>query len=391
MGAEAGVAAVDVVIIGAGIIGAAAAWVLADAGLAVTVLEAGPVNRGGTGTTAGNLHIQTIHPERPGAVAADVARLAPLQRAASDLWREAEDCLGVGLGVHRTGGLTVAETDHEVRLLEHNQSISRRIGVPTDLLRGKELRDFAPELGPSVLAANWCPWDGYANPLRATVTFLRAAVECGAQVAAFRRVLALERHRRGWLVSTRAGSLTARVVVNASGAELRPVAQLAGADLDTDSAELQMHLTTRSAVVLPRLIQHVAHGLSAKQLQTGQVLIGGGWPAEGRLLPGTRGRDKLSSVIGNLDLACRIVPRLASLSLLRVWTGPMLATPDEMPVIGEVPNCPGLYVCGGPYSFTLAPLWAQVLRCMVLGSATPVAVDDLGPRRLHRNEDGRAG
>ena len=90
----------------------------------------------------------------------------------------------------------------------------------------------------------------------------------------------------------------------------------------------------------------------------------------------------MASIASNLSLACRVIPAIADLDLLRVWTGPVLATADEMPVIGEVPGCPGLLVCGGTYAFTLAPLWAEVLSSMVLQKPAPVPVADLGPARL---------
>lgn len=95
----------DVVIIGAGILGAAAAFHLAEAGHRVAVLERGAPNREGSGTTAGNLHIQGIHTRRPGQdVPVDSERFLPLQRAASERWSTVEKRLDADVELRRGGG-----------------------------------------------------------------------------------------------------------------------------------------------------------------------------------------------------------------------------------------------------------------------------------------------
>jgi sarcosine oxidase subunit beta len=373
----------DVIIIGAGVVGAATAWALSEANLTVHLLEAGPVNRGGSGATAGNLHIQAVHSERPGqGTPLDAGRLLPLQRAASDLWAITGERLPVDIGLRRPGGFTVAETEEEVALLGAKRTLEIRHGVPTEIVNGADLRRVAPELGPGVLAATWCELDGYANPLTVTPAFLSAATRRGARVDAFRPVVGLARERGGWRADTPTGPVRAPVVINVAGADVGRITRMAGVALAVRPAHLQMHITTRTGLRLPHLIQHIGQGLSVKQVPTGQVLIGGGWPASGRVAEAGRYRASAASAAGNLALACRVIPAIADLDLLRVWTGPVLATADEMPVIGEIPGLPGLLVCGGTYAFTMAPLWAEILSCLVLRKPAPVPAEDLGPGRL---------
>jgi sarcosine oxidase subunit beta len=380
----------DVIIIGAGVVGAATAWALTEAGLRVHVLEGGPVNRGGSGATAGNLHIQAVHSERPGQLAPlDAGRLLPLQRAASDLWAAAQERLQADIGLRRPGGFTVAETEREVALLTAKRALEARHGIPTEIIGTADLRRVAPELGPGVLAATWCELDGYANPLAVTPAFLTAATAMGGRVDAFRPVTGLAREQSGWRADTPAGPVRAPVVINVAGANVARIARMAGAELAARPAHLQMHITTRARLRLPHLIQHIGQGLSVKQIPTGQVLIGGGWPASSRTAADGRYRASLASAAGNLSLACRVLPGIANLDLLRAWTGPVLATTDEMPVIGEIPGLPGMLVCGGTYAFTLAPLWAEILSCLVLQKPPTVPVDDLSPGRLMRIAGGQ--
>ena len=67
-------------------------------------------------------------------------------------------------------------------------------------------------------------------------------------------------------------------------------------------------------------------------------------------------------------------------------TGPLASTPDEMPVIGEVAGSPGMFVVGGTYSFTFAPLWGDLAVALIHGESPPMDIADLSPDRLRRKE-----
>jgi sarcosine oxidase subunit beta len=137
----------------------------------------------------------------------------------------------------------------------------------------------------------------------------------------------------------------------------------------------------RTAPFLGQLVQHVGEGLSVKQVAAGTVLIAGGWPAA-QFSSSGRSPVSISSVLKNLALARRILPSLGGLRLLRVWAGPLAVTPDELPVVGEVPGHPGFFVVGGSYGFTLGPLWARSIAALVAGTLLPVELAGFSPQRL---------
>lgn len=371
----------DVTVIGAGVLGSAVAYNLVQAGFSVVIAERAIPNREGSGATAGNIHVQAIHRNRPGQeVPADNARFLPLQVAAAGMWQTLEEELGADLEVNQHGGLMVAETEHEVAELTEKNQLEAGLGLACKLVDGDQAREILPTLGPTVAAANWCPLDGYANPLKVGPAYLRNAMHNGAQLLIDAPVLAIQAAPHRFLVSTPRDQIQSEYVVNAAGPWMGSVSQLAGIDLALSGTSIQMHVTERFPSSMNMLVQHVGEGLSIKQVAAGQMLIGGGWPS-GPLTDG-RGPVSSASMVGNLAAAIRIMPEVASLNLLRAWAGPLSITPDELPVVGEIATAPGLFVVGGTYAFTLAPLWGRVIAALVAGEQSPVDLDGLEPERV---------
>jgi hypothetical protein len=223
---------VDVVVIGAGIVGAATALTLTRAGSRVAVLDRTLPNTAGSGTTAGNLHIQTIHTRRPGqGTAVDVEQLLPLQKSTSTLWNTLDETVP-GLGLNRCGGFMVAETEEQVHALLTKHRWERDAGIPTEVMTGDEARQALPLLGPSIQAATWCPWDGFAEPDLAGPALLRQAAAEGASVHPSTPVTGLTHDGDGWTVGTDGGTWIAPAVIDVAGPWMAPIAAMAGVSPD---------------------------------------------------------------------------------------------------------------------------------------------------------------
>ncbi len=372
----------DAVVVGAGVVGAAVLYELTARGVDAVLIERGAPNRQGSGTTAGNLHIQAIHSGRPEqSIPVDTAGLVPFQAQASILWRGLEERLGRELDITVGGGLTVAETAEQLERLREKASWEAAAGIPTEILDGAAARERVPELSADVLAATWCPWDGWANNLVVTPAYLEEARKRGARVYTHSPVDRIERMASGWTVESTAVTVDTPIVIDAAGPWLDRVAVMAGIELRLAPLAIQMLESVRVPRRLNHLVQHIGEGLSVKQVGSGSIVIGGGWPAAHLALGGISPVSP-DSVAGIIAQVRRVLPGLAGTRLSRAWAGPLAATPDEMPVVGAVGGAPGFHIVGGTYAFTFSPLWAHAIADDIAGAAPIADVSAFSPTRL---------
>jgi sarcosine oxidase, subunit beta len=379
----------DAVVVGGGLLGAATAYHLARGGARTLLLEKGELNRQASGQNAGSLHFQLEYRmiEHGDAIAEQFAVPMPLFLDAHTTWAALEEELGEPLEVHLTGGLMVAETAEQARLLQQKSALEQRYGLETHVLGEEDTHTLAPYLSREIVAVCWCRSEGHANPRLVAPAFVKAAVRHGASVRTRTRVVGLERLARGWRVSPREGGpVEADVIVVAAGAWTGEVTALADALLPIVPRALTMLATARTEPELPHLVQHAGARLSLKQTGNGNVLVGGGWPArlrhhEGAVDLEQRPALAYESITGNAAVACRVVPSLRRLPVIRIWSGVVGVTPDQVPLIGRVPGRPGLFVATGGAGFTLGPTLARLIAELVLSGRTSLPLDVYDPAR----------
>jgi glycine/D-amino acid oxidase-like deaminating enzyme len=355
----------DVAVVGGGLAGTALAYYLAREGVDVVVLERSELNREASGTNAGSFHFQiAIHQLTARETAGSYARLLSdvrLHLNAAELWATLEGELDGDLGLHATGGLMVAETPEELRILHDKREIEAEAGLETHVLEGEELRRFAPYLAQDLLGATYCPAEGHANPFLAAPLFARRAVDHGAVVRTGVEVTGVE---PGFVLATTAGALRANRIVDAAGAWADDVAALSGVTLPIRREGLHVNVTEPRQKVLEPLVQHIGRRLTLKQAANGTFIIGGGWPARAEQRP-ARYSTIWQSAAGNAAVAVRVMPALANVRVVRMWTGVMAFTDDLQPVVGEVESLPGYFICIATTGFTLGPMIAKMLAANV--------------------------
>jgi sarcosine oxidase, subunit beta len=359
----------DVLIVGGGIAGCMTAWLLAREGVDVVVLESHAPGSGASGANAGGLHGQIPHDaflDRGEAWARLYLHPLRLMHASIALWQTLPDALGCELEVKAKGGLLIAETEAQLADLARKAAIEAAAGFDVRLLDQAALRAAAPYVTPRALGGLLCPAEGQASPLLAVPALARAARDAGARLLTRTALLALRREAGGIVAETGAGTIAARRVVNAAGADAGRVASLLGLDLPVTGAPIQVSVTEPAAPLIRHLMYHAAGMLTVKQASNGTVLIGGGWPA--RALPGGRLAPDPRSMAANIGLACAAVPAIAPLRLVRTWPGRVNETPDALPVLGEDPDMPGLFAAAFPWmGFTCGPITGRITAELLLG------------------------
>jgi glycine/D-amino acid oxidase-like deaminating enzyme len=368
----------DVLVVGGGLAGTALAYYLARHGVEVVLVERGELNREASGTNAGSFHFQIAIHQLTAAETENVRdRLTTevrLHAEAAEVWKGLERELEGTLGIHFTGGLMVAETEEQLRLLHEKRVIEEESGLDIEIYEGDGLRTFAPYLAADLLGASFCPQEGHADPALAAPLFALRAVENGAAIRTNTPVTAIDvdpdAGARRFTVTTAAGRIHARRIVNAAGAWANEVASLAGVRLPLRSEGLHLNVTEPREHVLEPMVQHIGRRLTLKQTANDTFIIGGGWPARPEPRP-RRYSTTWESMAGNVAVAVRVMPLLADVRIVRTWSGVMAFTDDLAPVVGESRRLPGFHTLVATTGFTLSPLMARLLaESMATGEDT---------------------
>jgi sarcosine oxidase subunit beta len=367
----------DVLIVGGGLAGACAAWLLARAGADVVLIEERGLNTLASGSNAGSLHAQIPHAEFH-QLGEDWARgYAPLVSLLIDslaMWKALGDEVGTDLGVHFGGAVAVAESDAQMRALEVKTALERSQGLDIRMIGRDELRSLAPYVSDRMVGGTFCQQEGKADPLVATAALARAARALGARIVQGVALTGLERDGAGYRAKTTAGAISSARVVNAAGAQAAQVASMLGLEFAIDGFAIQVSVTEPFAPLIPHLVYHAGGKLSLKQARAGGFLIGGGWP--GRRLPDGRTEVDQDSLRANLARAISVVPALRNANLLRTWVATVNGTADWRPVLGEVPGMPGFHMLVFPWlGFSAGPAAARVVVDQLLGRSCARAAD----------------
>ncbi|WP_395358998.1 NAD(P)/FAD-dependent oxidoreductase [Streptomyces sp. YH02] len=373
----------DVIVIGAGVVGAACAHYAALAGLSVTVVDRGYVAGGTTGAGEGNL---LVSDKEPG----PELQLALLSTA---LWIELADRLPPAVEYEAKGGLVVASGETGLRALREFAARQEKAGVVAHEVPGDRLHDLEPHLAPGLTGGFHYPQDAQVMPAHAAAQLLRAAGD-RVRLALGEEVIGLLTGAGGAVrgVRTATRELHAPHVVNAAGTWGGALAGLAGVHLPV--------LPRRGFVLvtepLPRVVRHkvyaadyvadVASGSAA--LQTSAVVEG--TPAGPVLIGASRERVGFDRTLSTEVLrrlaagATALFPVLGTVRAIRTYPGFRPYLPDHLPAIGPDPRVPGLlHACGHEGAgIGLAPVTGQIVAACVTGAEPPLDLHPFRPERF---------
>jgi len=316
-------AAYDVVIVGAGIVGAACADELARRGLRVAVADADVVGSGAT--AAGMGHIVVMD---------DSDAQFALTRFSQQLWQELRPELPDDVEYEQCGTIWIAADEEEMIEVRGKRDYYGERGVPTQVLDAQALYRLEPNLRAGMAGGFLVPEDGVLYPPCAARFLMERAQKQGAKLHLGVPVAQIG---RGQVRLADGTEIAAAIIVNAAGAraaELTP-------GLEIKKRKGHLVITDR----YPGFVRHQlvelgylksAHSVSGDSVafnvqprRTGQILIG-----SSRQYGAEHKEVDHSVLVRMLQRAQEYMPGLAQMSTVRTWTGFRASTPDKLPLIG---------------------------------------------------------
>ncbi|MGE0661245.1 MAG: NAD(P)/FAD-dependent oxidoreductase [Reyranellaceae bacterium] len=364
-------------VVGGGIVGAAIAMYLSEAGARVTLFEkAGPA-MGATRNSFAWLNAFVADPHYRSLRLASMATFRNLDRP-------------LGLGITWGGYLNWARDDIQAAVVRANAEMLGST-YPVQWLGAAEIAALSPQLRPGpVSAALFSGIDGHLDPVHVTRRFLDRAVANGATLRMPAEVQALDfSHGRLTGAVTSEGRVPLDRLVVAAGNDTPAVLALTGFKLQLKhSPGILAH--SKPLPSLTRIIHDGPLDLSFKQMADGS-LVGTDSPsppdrpehAAIRTAAGDFPSDELREMHGNriLTKIAGVLPAAKDARLERLTLGFRPLPADDMPVVGAVPGAPDVYVTVTHSGVTLAPILGRyVTREIVDGER----VDALAPYRPER-------
>jgi len=321
------VAAYDVAILGAGIVGAACARALTREGFKVVVLDRAPIGSGAT--AAGMGHIVVLD---------DSDAQFALTHYSQQLWNEIADELPLDVEYVKTGTLWVATDDEEMAAVHAKHAYYQARGVTTEILDARSVADAEPNLRAGLIGGLRVPGESVIYPPCAARWLMEQAQANGATFRFGTDVTGWDGTR---LQCSDGSSIACNQIMHATGAwatKLLP-------ELPVRSRKGHLVITDR----YPGFVRHQivelgylksAHGGGSESVafnlqprKTGQLLLGSSRQYD------VTNRDVEPHMLKRMIArALEYMPRLAQLSAIRVWTGFRAATPDSLPLVGPLPG-----------------------------------------------------
>jgi glycine/D-amino acid oxidase-like deaminating enzyme len=376
---------VDIVVIGAGIIGSAIAARLATQDISVCVVDRFEPAAGCSSAGEGNI---LVSDKLPGADLALALRSALL-------WRELGAKLGNEIEFEPKGGLVVARTDEELTKLFALARDQQLQGVRARFLSPDELRTVEPTLSEQVAGGVFYDDDAQVQPMRAVSAYVAETRRLGGRVVAGAEVLGAEfdQERRIRYVMTTAGRVEAGTcVVNAAGPWAGELAGRFGAKVPVVPRRGHVLVTEPVSPITGHKVYEASYvgdirgtgsdwtvSAVVEATLSGTMLLG-----SSREFIGFSRMTNPAIVAAIARQAIGLFPCLNGVRLMRTYLGFRPATPDGLPIIGRDTSIPGLLHATGHEGagIGLAEGTAEAIEDLVLGRVSAIDMSPFSPERF---------
>jgi dimethylglycine dehydrogenase len=340
------------VVIGGGVVGASVLYHLAKFGWKdIMLIEREILTAGSSWHAAGGFHALNADPN-----------IAALQAYTIDLLSEVEKESGQSIGMHMTGGVSIAAAPERWEWLKASYRIFQTMGIEdVRLIGAEEIREHCPILNTDgVLGGLYAEREGYIDPAGVVHAYAKAAKKRGAEVIEHNRVLELRHRSDGhWDVVAEKGTITADHVVNAAGLWAKQVGRMAGIELPVSPME-HHYLVTEAIPEINSLKKELPlvvdlEGFTYMRQEQKGMLLGiyeinhKHWNMDGA--PWDYGFELIQEdkdrIADELALGFTRYPCLETAGIKRWVNGAFTFSPDGNPLVGPVRGVPNYWVACG--------------------------------------------
>ena len=366
----------EVVVVGGGVMGASAAFHLAEAGVSVVLLERGELSGGSTSRAAGGIRANF----------SDELNIALGQRSL-ECFAEFPRRPGQEIDLHRSGYLFVLTREEDVALFEASVALQRALGVEARMVDPAEARRLSPLLDlDGVLAAAWSPHDGHCAPESVVLGYAAGARRHGAVVRTGVEVVGIE-CSGGEITAVRTtdGPIATGCVIDCAGAWSPQVAAFVGVDLPVTPYKRELLITEAMADPVEMAFT-IDYATTFYWHREGPGILTGF--SRHDVEPGfdvSRDADFPERLA---ELAAARAPGLLDLGVRTGWAGLYEVTPDHNALLGEAEEVSRfLYATGfSGHGFLQGPAVGEILRDLYLGVAPFIDISPLDVRRFAAGE-----
>ena len=367
----------DVIVIGGGIMGTTTTFFLRQRNRSVILLERGLTGQQASGVNFGGVRRQ----------GRALPQLAMANRALRT-WQRSAELLGEDVEFLPVGHTRVCYHQKDVENFDQYAIDARAYGLELEVLHGDALFRRFPFLSREVLAASSSPLDGHANPRLAAPAFGRAAARLGAQVIENTEIVRVEKEGDRFRVESARGDVyRAAQLVICAGAWATRLTEQFGESAPLVVSGPQMCVTEpvpyvfKSSMGVFTSIKQ--EGIYFRQIPRGNIIVGGG-PAGPADAATSRASVLPQNTVRQLAQMRRLVPALAPLHVIRVWSGVESYLPDSEPVIGPSSKVDGLFYAFGfsGSGFQIGPGVGETMAELVDTGSTPIPLDRFSIQRF---------
>jgi sarcosine oxidase subunit beta len=357
----------DVIIIGAGSVGAPTAFFLADAGVKTLVIDKNAsVGQGASKAAIGG--IRATH--------SDVAKIRSCLKSI-EIFSEWEEKYGDDIEWAQGGYSFVAYREREEKILKDLIKVQQSYGLDINWLDKDDLLEVVPDLNRNgLIGGTYSPGDGSASPLLATYAFYRRGKEKGADFHFLEPLedIVVENGKVKGVVTNK-GRYDAPVVINAAGASARKVSQMVGLDVPVTPDSHEAGVTEAVTRFLEPMIVDIRPAPGSAnyyfyQHKTGQVIF---CITPDPPIIGTDRRETSEFLPMISRRMVDVMPKLKNIKVRRTWRGLYPMTPDASPIVGKVEEVEGYIntvgMCG--QGFMIGPGLGVLLTRLVKDELTP--------------------